>query len=90
VKRWLAITAGLLMTFAAAADDGVRFGNQLILYGDSESKVLSAAGEPVRRVPVQNKFGAVVGERLDYEVGNKTVQITIKNGQVAGVNEILP
>lgn len=77
--------AGLLLSLAAAATDSVRFGSQLIAVGDSEGKVYRVAGEPTRRIQLQNGFGAAMGYRLDYDQGNKTVEIVISGGQVVRI-----
>jgi len=88
MKRWLFLLAGLMLAFAVQASDSVRFGSRVITVGDSESKVIEVAGEPERRVELQNKFGAAIGYRLDYEQGRKTVQIYISQGQVTAINEV--
>lgn len=88
MKRWIVLCAGLLLAFAVHASDSVRFGSRVITVGDSESKVLDVAGQPVRRVELQNKFGAANGYRLDYDDGRKTVKIYIQNGQVVAIDEV--
>lgn len=88
MNRLLAIIAGLLLAFAVHASDSVRFGSRVITVGDSESKVLDVAGEPERRVQLQNRYGAATGYRLDYEVGRKTVQIYITQGRVVAIDEV--
>jgi hypothetical protein len=88
MKRWLFLVAGLMLAFAVQASDSVRFGSRVVTVGDSESKVLQVAGEPTRRVQLQNKFGAASGYRLDYDQGRKTVQIFISQGQVVAIAEL--
>lgn len=88
MKRWTVLIAGLLLAFAVQASDSVRFGSRVITVGDSESKVLDVAGQPVRRVPLENKFGAARGYRLDYDEGRKTVKIYIQDGQVVAIDEV--
>ncbi|WP_155943260.1 DUF2845 domain-containing protein [Rhodanobacter thiooxydans] len=88
MKRWLFLVAGLMLAFAVQASDSVRFGSRVITVGDSESKVAEIAGEPVRRVQLENKFGGAVGYRLDYEQGRKTVQIYISQGRVEAIAEL--
>ena len=56
--------------------------------GDPEDKVIEVAGEPVRKVEVQNVYGALRGYRFDYVQGRKTVQIYIAHGQVVHIEEI--
>jgi len=88
MKRWTVLIAGLLMAFAVHASDSVRFGSRVITVGDSESKVLDVAGDPARRVRLENRFGAAAGYRLDYNEGRKTVQIYIQDGRVVSIAEL--
>lgn len=88
MKRWIVLAAGLLLAFQALAADTVRFGSKVITLGDSEEKVVQIAGEPVRKVEVQNVYGALRGYRLDYVQGRKTVQIYIAHGQVVHIKEL--
>ena len=88
MKRWIVLAAGLLLAFQALAEDTVRFGSKVITTGDPEDKVIQIAGEPVRRVEVQNVYGALRGYRLDYVQGRKTVQIYIAHGQVVHTEEL--
>jgi hypothetical protein len=88
MKRWIALTAGLMLAFAAAASDTVRFGSRLVALGDAEAKVIEVAGQPDVREPVQNEYGANVGYRLDYVQGNGTVQIYVKDGRVVRIEEV--
>ena len=88
MKRWMALAAGLTLAFAAAAADSVRFGSSLVVLGDTETHVLKVAGKPALRSDVQNRFGAVVAHRLDYDEGNKTVSIYVgQDGRVAKITE---
>ncbi|MEO8993213.1 MAG: DUF2845 domain-containing protein [Rhodanobacter sp.] len=88
MKRLGLIVAGLLLAFSVYASDSVRFGPQVITVGDSESKVMQVAGEPDRRVQLENKFGAANGYRFDYTKGRKTIQIYIQAGQVVGIVDL--
>jgi len=88
MKRWIVLAAGLLLAFQALAEDTVRFGSKVITTDDSEDKVVQIAGDPVRKVEVQNVYGALRGYRLDYVQGRKTVQIYIAHGQVIYIKEI--
>lgn len=72
----------------ASATDTVNFGQRVITLGDSVATVYQVAGEPSRVVQLQNKFGAGLGERLEYFVGSKVVQITVRDSRVVGIEEI--
>lgn len=88
MKRWMMVLAGLLFAGVVMATDSVRFGSRVVTVGDSESKVLQVAGEPARRVTLENKYGATTGYRLDYANGRSTVQIYIRDGRVVDIEEI--
>lgn len=88
MKRWTVLLAAMLMAFAAYAADSVRFGSRVVTVGDSESSVYQVAGEPQRRVPLENKYGAAIGYRLDYANGRSTVQIYIHDGRVTRIEEV--
>jgi hypothetical protein len=88
MKRWI-VMAGLLMAASAAlASTTVRFGNHLVTVGDAEGKVYQVAGKPTRSEPVETVYGGSNGYRLDYDNGPKTIQIFIRNGRVARIEEV--
>ncbi|SDY20549.1 hypothetical protein SAMN04487939_101231 [Lysobacter sp. yr284] len=72
----------------AAFAQAVAFGNKLVSVGDPVGRVFEVAGQPSRTVPIENKFGAHEGERLEYFLGNKTVLITLRDGKVTQVQEV--
>jgi len=81
-------TLVLIAAFALPAwAQSVAFGNKLVTVGDPIGKVFQVAGQPSRTVQLQNKFGASVGERLEYYIGNKTVLITVRGGSVVYIEE---
>lgn len=88
MKRFMMLVACLMLAFAVQASDTVRFGSQVITVGDSETKVIRVAGKPDQRVKLETKYGGAQGYRLDYEDGNKTIQIYIANGQVVAIAEL--
>lgn len=88
MKRWIVLVAGSMLAFASVAADSVRFGSSLVVLGDSEAHVLKVAGKPAIRSDVQNRFGAVVAHRLDYDEGNKTISIYVgQDGRVTRITE---
>ena len=82
------LAIALAVPLAAAASDSVNFGQRVITLGDSVATVYQVAGEPSRVVQLQNKFGAGLGERLEYFVGSKVVQITVRDSKVVRIEEI--
>lgn len=84
----LLLAVALTLPMAASASDTVTFGQRVVSLGDSVARVYQVAGEPSRVVQLQNKFGAGVGERLEYFVGSKVVQITVRDSKVVRIEEI--
>lgn len=86
---------GLLLAAALAAaplfaqaSDSANFGQRLITVGDSVARVYQVAGQPDRVVQLENRFGAGAGERLEYFVGEKVVQITINGSRVVRIQDV--
>lgn len=85
------IVAALLMVVfvgPVCASDSVTFGYKVITIGDGVGRVYEVAGKPDRVVTLQNRFGAAVGERLEYYRDGKTTMITIRSGQVVAIEEV--
>jgi hypothetical protein len=65
----------------------IRWGSQLLRTGDGEGRILTVTGRPPDRiVPVENRFGARLGERWVYYelagINPRTVQLELVNGQI--------
>jgi len=76
---------------AAVADHGgstYRAGSKVLSPGDSVMRVLDTMGEPVTKEPVQNKFGATMGEYWYYRDGSKTVKFFISGGKIVNIEEM--
>ena len=69
----------LLSTVAMAAENpnsgSRRFGSKVIKPGDSVQRLVEAAGEPRQRVPVHNKYGAVIAVDYYYTAGRFEVVV---------------
>ena len=87
MRRALPALPLLLASFIAQAADTVAFNNRVVTVGDSIAKVLEAAGQPTRRVRLENEHGAAVGERWEYVLRGKVVLLTIQGGRVTAVDE---
>jgi hypothetical protein len=84
----IAILTCLLAALALPAfADSIRFGDKLLIDGDSAAKVRQIAGTPDNVEPIQNQFGATLGERWQYYRDGKTITITIENGKVTAITE---
>lgn len=80
----------LLLAFAigsAIAGDLYSFPGGVVGVGDSVAALRNKGGEPSRVVPIQNGFGATIGERWEYYQGSKQVVFTIQDGKVVGIAE---
>ncbi|WP_132144964.1 DUF2845 domain-containing protein [Luteibacter rhizovicinus] len=78
----------LCVAGVAFAGSTVRIGSSVLSVGDSEGKVYQVAGKPSRTRPIEAAAGGYEGDRLDYDVDHKTVQIFIRNGRVDKIVEI--
>lgn len=78
----------LLATVAHASCElsSARLGNKLLKIGDSERRVLES--EPDRRVRLVNRRGATTGNRYDFYLRDKTIQIYVRGGLISRVCHI--
>jgi hypothetical protein len=92
MKYFTGLILALVLAGPALADKECssehRFGNSIVRVGDSERRVIQAAGQPDSRAQLQNGFGAGVGVRLDYYIRHMTVQIYVQGGTVSSVCRI--
>ena len=87
MRRILLAASLLLLASTSAFADTYAFGNRLVVSGDGPGKVIEAAGKPDRIVPIQNKFGAQIGEEWEYYISGKTVTIVFTEGKVSRIRE---
>jgi hypothetical protein len=85
MHRILALTLALAIALPAAAQS-VTFGSKVLSEGDSVARVYELAGQPTRVVRLENKFGAAMGERLEYYRDGKAILITISGGVVQSIS----
>ena len=86
--RWIAaVLLMLALASPAWAFDTYRFGARVVAVGDSTGKLVQAAGQPTRIVQLENEYGAVVGERWEYDIDGKTVGFTLHDGKIARIDE---
>lgn len=84
----LAILLALAST-SALADFSVRFDRGVVTVGDSAGAVIQKAGrQPDRIVQLQNAYGGAVGERWEYYLSGKQVNLTFSGGKVVDITEI--
>jgi len=85
--RWF---LGVLLAMAmstAFAGDTYRFDRGVVSVGDSTGALIDRAGQPSRVTPIQNGFGATMGERWEYYLRGKTVAFVISAGKIQRIEE---
>lgn len=82
------IRFALLMMFAslAYASETTRIDGTIVTTGMTSSEVLKRVGEPDAREDVQNKYGAVLGQRWEYH-GKRMVTLWVRAGKVERIDE---
>ncbi len=83
---WL-MACGLIFATAAQAGQTLRIDSQVLTIGDSAVHVADLLGKPLIKVPIQNEFGAYVGERWQYRHEGHVVTVTLINGKVADIDD---
>jgi len=70
------------------ANDTLRVEQQVLTVGDTATHAIDLLGTPVYKEPVQNEYGAYLGERWQYKRDNdRIVIVTIIGGKVANIEE---
>ena len=87
--RRLLLATTLLIAAHAQALDLYRFGSKIVEVGDTASKLIALAGEPVYKEYIQNEQGVADGERWQFntETGS-TLIVVIKNGKIASIDQV--
>ncbi|KQZ80302.1 hypothetical protein ASD55_03030 [Rhodanobacter sp. Root561] len=80
----------LLLAFSVAAQAGqtLRIGQRVLTVGDTTTRAITLLGTPGYKEPVENKFGARVGERWQYARDDgHVVVLTIVDGKVGDIDD---
>jgi hypothetical protein len=78
----------LAISLGIHANDTLRIGQHVLTAGDPVAHVIDLLGTPVYKEPLQNQYGAYVGERWQYKRDSgRVVTITIVGGRVANIEE---
>jgi hypothetical protein len=86
-KVFLVALLGLGVMALAHAGDTLRVDSQVLTVGDTAVHALDLLGKPLFKEPVENEFGAHVGERWQYKRDEHVVIITIIDGKVADIDD---
>lgn len=85
--RAIALSLLLLAVTAPVMADSLNVGNRVLVDGDSVGKAYELLGKPDRVVQLENKFGAGMGERLEWYRNGKTIQIIVRGGRITSIYE---
>lgn len=99
MRRYLALM-GLLFACAVQASGGtLRVGSQVLMAGDSATRVIELLGKPTYRSHAQAtssgrskgkksaKSSSPSGEQWQYRQGNRIVTIVVANGKVTSIRD---
>jgi hypothetical protein len=90
--RFLLLGLAILVATPAFArihcSETQRFGQHLVRVGDSERRVIQAAGQPDQQRQLENRRGGAAGFRFDYYQRGQTVQVYIAAGVVTRICRI--
>ncbi|MBT2766926.1 DUF2845 domain-containing protein [Stenotrophomonas sp. ISL-67] len=84
-KGWV---LALCLVAGSAMADSIRFERGLVNSGDTAGKVTQVAGKPDRVIQEESDQGGNVGERWEYYLQRKTVQVKFRDGRVVAIREI--
>jgi hypothetical protein len=78
----------LVLSLNAFAANTLRVGQQVLSVGDTAVHAIDLLGTPAFKEPVQNKYGAYLGERWQYSrTRGHVVVVTIIGGKVAAIED---
>ncbi|OOG43292.1 DUF2845 domain-containing protein [Rhodanobacter sp. C05] len=88
--RHLLLLPLLAFSVAVCASETLRVGQQVLAVGDTAAHTLDLLGTPTYKEPVENKFGAFLGERWQFsrEDGH-VITVTIIAGKVSAIEDRL-
>jgi len=86
--RRLLLIPLLALSLNVFASDTLRVGQQVLTVGDTAMHTIDLLGTPAYKEPVENKFGAYLGERWQYSRDKgRVVVVTIIAGKVAAIED---
>lgn len=86
--RRLLVIALFLLSLSAGASETYRVGQQVLSVGDTATHAIELLGTPSYKEPVQNKYGAHLGERWQFSRDEgHVVIVTIIRGKVTGIED---
>jgi hypothetical protein len=88
LRRLFVAAVALCAATSAFALDTYRIGNRIVEVGDSASKLIELAGEPVYKEIIQSTEGGREGERWQYSTDGKSITFVIKDSKIASIDQL--
>jgi hypothetical protein len=86
--RRLLLIPLLAFSLTVCAGETLRIGQKVLTVGDTATYTIELLGTPAYKEPVQNEYGAFLGERWQYPRGNgRVVIVTILAGKVSNIED---
>jgi hypothetical protein len=84
---------GMLFALALAcapafAANTFESGGKTLRVNDAESELISALGEPARKVEIADRKGDKIGDYYYYTIDSKTIRFQIKNARIVEIFEM--
>lgn len=86
-SRYMFLAIALCPMQAAVAADTLRVDSRVLVVGDTATHAVELLGEPAYREPINNEFGAWLGERWQFSRDGHVVTVTILGGKVAAIED---
>ena len=88
--RRLLLIPLLALSLSVCASETLRVGQRVLAVGDTAARTLELLGTPAYKEPVENEFGAFLGERWQFsrEDGH-VITVTIIAGKVSAIEDRL-
>lgn len=99
MRGYLGLTLLMLASAAHAGGGTLRVGNQVLVVGDSATRVTELLGKPAYRSQAKStassgrsgkkggKASATSGQQWQYRQGNRLVTIVVADGKVAAIRD---
>jgi hypothetical protein len=88
--RRLILIPLLTLAIAAHASSTLRIGQQVLSVGDTAVHAIDLLGTPAYKEPLQNEYGAFLGERWQFSMDKgHVIVVTIVAGKVASIEDRL-
>lgn len=77
-----------LIGVPALAANTFESGGKTLRINDTQSVLISALGEPTRKVEIADRKGDKIGDYFYYTVDAKTIRFQIKNDRIVEIFEV--